>query len=119
MLFRSVATDEPELVAKAIPLAAPLAAGQIEKLPPSQRPTAATSQIYLQVGSFGERDNMRRMLDRLLNSNIDNVVIHQPSDHQPLYRLRIGPLAERQDAERLTTQLQQMGFGKPYIVIVD
>lgn len=115
----TVAADEPELVAKAIPLAAPLAAGQIEKLAPSQHPTIATSQIYLQVGSFGERNNMQRMLDRLLNSNIDNVVIHQPSDQQPLYRLRIGPLAERQDAERLTSQLQQMGFDKPYIVVVD
>ncbi|VAW87854.1 Septum-associated rare lipoprotein A [hydrothermal vent metagenome] len=110
----TVAADEPEAVAQAIPLAM----DQIEKLPPPRR-AATTSQIYLQVGSFGERDNMQRMLDRLLNSNIDNVVIHQPSDHQPLYRLRIGPLADRQDAERLTSQLQQMGFDKPYIVVVD
>ncbi len=114
----TIAVDEPDAVAKAIPLAAPRAVSQLEKIPPP-RLMANTSQLYLQVGSFGERGNMQRMLNRLLNSNIDNVVIHQPSEQQPLYRLRIGPLAKRQDAERLTSQLQQMGFEKPYIVVVD
>ncbi len=107
--------DEHNVTIKAVPLATPFAVSKMEKMPPS--PDSSTPQIYLQLGSFGERGNMRRMLDRLLDSEINNVVIHQPNERRPFYRLRVGPLGDRSDAEQLATQLKQMGFEKPYIVV--
>ncbi len=108
--------DEHNVTIKAVPLAAPFAVRKMEKIAPSPG-SNATPQIYLQLGSFGERDNMQRMLERLLDSEINNVVIHQPNEGRPFYRLRVGPLAARSDAEQLATQLKQMGFEKPYIVV--
>ncbi len=101
---------------KAVPLATPFAVSKMEKIArsPDSKPTP---QIYLQLGSFGQRDNMQRMLNRLLDSDINNVVIHQPNEYRPHYRLRVGPLADRRDAEQLITQLEQMGFETPYVVV--
>ncbi len=106
---------ERNITIKAAPLATPFAVSEMEKMPPSTEST--TPNIYLQLGSFGERNNMQRMLNRLLDSEINNVVIHQPNEHRPFYRLRVGPLVDRRDAEQLAIQLKQMGFEKPYIVV--
>ncbi len=99
-----------------MPQPAPLKVSRIERMEPLQDPVSTTN-IFLQVGSFGERQNMQRMLNRLLDASIDNVVVHQPSANNPYYKLRIGPLTDRHHADQLASQLQQMGFAKPYVIV--
>lgn len=110
------AADSDKVVAKAIPVAAPLKVSKIERLEPIQESFDAP-KIFLQVGSFGERENMQRMLNRLFDAAIDDVVVHQPDSGNPYYRLRIGPLVDRSSADQLAIQLQQKGFGQPYVVV--
>jgi len=107
---------QEKIATKAIPLAAPIKVSNIERLEPKQNPLN-TPKIFLQVGSYGERGNMQRMLNRLLDAAINDVVIHQPDSKNPHYRLRIGPLADRSSADHLAMQLQQKGFGQPYVVV--
>lgn len=80
--------------------------------------TAPGNGIYLQVASFSERENLQRVLARLLDARIDQVLVQQDSSKTGtiLYRLRIGPLPDRSQAEQLVTRLNALGFEQTYIV---
>lgn len=105
-------------VAKAVPLAAPFKITKIESIPTSlQEERPSRSLIYLQMGSFSERENMQRMFNRLIDASVSNVTILQPNTASPYFRLRIGPLLSRNHADNMAVQLQTMGFGKPYVVV--
>lgn len=86
--------------------------------PPAGVVVAPLSGIYLQVASFGDRENLQRGLTRLLDAKIDQVLVQQDSSKTGtiLYRLRIGPLPDRGQAEQLVTRLNALGFEQTYIV---
>jgi rare lipoprotein A len=88
--------------------------------PPRARSAVATTGggYSLQVGAFGARTNaeeMRRRLQGQLSAPV--TVDHAPSgDAARLYRVRVGPVDSRSDAEQLSAQLNGLGIGPSLVV---
>ncbi len=87
-------------------------------------PTATTSaseveqNLYLQVGAFSSRLNAESLRSRL--SGVANNPIHifpSVDQSQPIYRVRIGPLANDQEAQQLASRLTNEGITNSSVVI--
>ncbi len=73
--------------------------------------------LYLQLGAFRDRANAQRLQSNLASSNFEGVSISEgTSDQHPVYRVRIGPLADVQTAETLSRMLHDQGIASPHIV---
>jgi rare lipoprotein A len=78
----------------------------------------ATGQLYLQVGAFTDRNNATQLLNRLVNTTPENVLINQKATgNYNVYRVRIGPLGSEADAERLRVALEPLGLDSPNLVV--
>ncbi|MGD8998867.1 MAG: septal ring lytic transglycosylase RlpA family protein [Granulosicoccaceae bacterium] len=83
----------------------------------ANKPSAALS-LFLQVGAFASRTNAEQLLGRLLEAAVGNVRISQLSNaEQTLYRVRIGPIASVEEADRLAESLDKIGINTGRIVI--
>lgn len=77
-----------------------------------------SSSLYLQVGAFSSRDNAERLSHRLQDIDLPGIVIQQGySDQRPVYRVRIGPLASIEDADRMAESLARFGIQRPHVVV--
>jgi DedD protein len=90
--------DEPPPVARTAPAPAP--EPEIEAAP------APLAAWIVQVGSFSNRDNARRLVERLRKAELptadpDPVTV----DGKRLYRVRVGPVVERSQAEALSRRV--------------
>ncbi len=78
----------------------------------SRTPPPAGSQISggfaVQIGSFGNRDNAERLVGSLRAKGFA-AYMDQSSGGRKLYRVRVGPVAERQAADALSDQLAKAG----------
>ena len=121
----AVSPDEPDTqVAKVetygLQVISPAAA---EELPESPA-TAAAPKLYLQVGAFGQRDNAVSLRDRLEREALRPIFI-QPAPNAdggepgaaPIYRVRIGPLANVEEGDRLMERAAQLGVSGARIVV--
>lgn len=82
---------------------------------------AATSPrgnaVYLQVGAFGERSNAERRFRQLLGHGIGNAFVYQQAGPEaPLYRVRIGPIADVDQFDALIARLDELGIGDSHLV---
>lgn len=85
----------------------------------SLRRDAAVSDgpVWLQVGSFADRDNARSLVRRLEDAKIRRIKTRRGELRgDRVWRVRIGPFDDRSDAERLAMQLSALGFGPSTIV---
>ena len=74
--------------------------------------------IYLQAGAFSVRDNAERLAARLGTVAEPGVRITDTStEGRTLYRVRLGPLASVDEADRLTDLVRALGFEPPRVVI--
>lgn len=83
---------------------------------------AATSRpvgLYLQVGAFVSRSNAEQLRLRLSGAPLPPVQVQEGADasNTPIYRVRIGPIASVDEADRLAAQLAELGLGTPHVVI--
>ncbi|ALP54367.1 hypothetical protein Tel_15100 [Candidatus Tenderia electrophaga] len=82
-------------------------------------PDAASDQhLYLQVGAFNSRlnaENLRRRLAQMAGSPVHIFPGSDPT--QPVYRVRIGPLASDQEAQQLASRLVHQGITNTSVVI--
>lgn len=84
-----------------------------------QQASAPTLQyhLYLQAGAFISRNNAHLLQQKLQaalhNQNIR--AVYNADKH--LYRVRIGPLANVDEADQLAKQISQRGLAQPHIVI--
>lgn len=79
-------------------------------------PVSLQYGLYLQVGAFSSRtnaENLRRKLSGFGPVHIQ----HAGRKRNPLYRVRIGPLASVEEADRLAERLIRLGFDAPHVVI--
>lgn len=81
---------------------------------PTVSSLSAMDPFFLQVGAFAERRNAELLQDRLMGRLRHAVRIDAAPDN--LYRVRIGPLADAGEAERLMLQLTALGLDKPHVV---
>ena len=81
------------------------------------QPVATASQIYVQVGAFGDRSNAERRLGELSLAGIGDAFIHEEhSSDRVLYRVRIGPVADVVQYDVLVDDLEAMGITDPYLI---
>jgi rare lipoprotein A len=74
--------------------------------------------LFLQLGAFSERSNAERLLNRLQAIPPQQVhIVPTEFSGSTLYRVRVGPLASVEEADRLSRQIEELGVGVPQIVI--
>ena len=84
---------------------------------PVTKPPPAPSNIYVQVGAFGERANAERRLGLLSRAGIGNAVIHEErAADRTLYRVRIGPVADVAQYDVIVEELESVGITDPYLI---
>jgi rare lipoprotein A len=90
---------------------------------PAALPRPATAALepatlFLQVGAFKSRDNAVRLEKRLQSSGLGEIHIQEASNPAgPLYRVRIGPLATVDDADRISSNLVSLGIRDTRVII--
>ena len=89
--------------------------------PPAQRPTppqtAGNHRIYVQVGAFGDRDNAARRYRYLRDSGIREAFVHEEqSSSASLYRVRVGPIANVAQYDKVVDELSRIGIGDTHLV---
>jgi rare lipoprotein A len=71
---------------------------------------APTGSFYIQVGAYANPDNAASALRKLRGAGLDNAFTLGPDAHQPLQRVRIGPIASVQQFDALIERLSTLGF---------
>lgn len=87
---------------------------------PVSTPKVAVQQsdLYLQVGAFASRYNAEKLSLRLQSIDLPGIQISEGySNQQHIYRVRIGPLASVEAADRMAKSLQQFGIQSPHVVV--
>jgi rare lipoprotein A len=75
------------------------------------------SDIFVQVGAFGELNNARRRFSLLRDSGFPSAFVHADKNVSPtLYRVRIGPIANVTQYDSIVTKLQQLGISETHLV---
>lgn len=74
-------------------------------------------RFYVQVGSFSDAANARRMGDRLATRYSDVRVVTANAGESRLYRVRMGAFASRQAARERAARLTRLGV--PVIIITE
>lgn len=89
-----------------------------QELPP---PAVVTSQhpgIYLQVGAFSDADNAERLAQRLRQANLGDVqVMDADVNGRRVRRVRVGPLADVDRADQVSSRIEGMGLPRPQVAV--
>lgn len=74
--------------------------------------------LYLQIGAFAERSNAERLISRLASDAPRGVHFTIDRDTKTmLYRVRVGPISDVDDADRMSTDLSLLGISDSHIVV--
>jgi len=89
---------------------------------PAETGTVANSKspsgVYLQVGSFSVWDNAIKLRDRLEKASIQTVNIATVRVNSGRYfRVRVGPLANLGEAEKIDDKVKRLGISGARIVV--
>jgi rare lipoprotein A len=101
---------------------APVEIAAIDPLRPTPPPVLATTtqqpRYFLQVGAFGDPGNARR-LHRRLSDSLSQTISITPHGRpgNPIYRVRIGPLASVEQVDNLSIELHRMGVEHARVVL--
>jgi len=71
---------------------------------PDEAPSAAPG-FFVQVGAFGSRDNARRLSGRLDDEGLSVRITEDNREDRPRYRVQVGPLETRSQAEAMAQRL--------------
>ncbi len=87
----------------------------------SDKETAAKEKVplrmYLQVGAFADRSNAEQLRERVAGILANGEINTGYNIENKLYRVRIGPLASVDEADKLVEKLTKSGIDEPSIVI--
>src|ERR1700733_15167108 len=98
--------DQPAPVAAPAPPAGPAPPAA----PGSAATPAPTGSFYIQVGAYSRADNASGAARRLRAAGLENVFTLAADAHQPLQRVRIGPIASVQQFDATVERLAALGF---------
>ncbi|MDQ0009800.1 rare lipoprotein A [Luteibacter jiangsuensis] len=85
---------------------------------PITAPSAGKPSIYLQVGAFSDVVNANRVADRLNRAGLGPVsVVETNIGGRNVRRVRVGPLADVDTADRVTEQIAGMGLPRPQVAV--
>jgi len=69
---------------------------------------------WLQVASFGERGNARRMEEQLTAAGFrEHRLLHAEVGGSTVWRVQVGPITSEAELERVENKLRRLGFGAP------
>lgn len=77
---------------------------------PAPPPPLVPPGLYLQAGAFGVEANATQVASRLRAAGISNVTIRIPDAASPLYRVRVGPLADVDTFDLLKNRISDLGI---------
>ncbi len=86
---------------------------------PGLQDNAESGQFYVQMGAFSEQQNAEMLRSAVAASEkAENIHIQQGSsaEGKTLYKVRVGPLASREEAIQLKERLAAAGISGPHIV---
>ena len=82
---------------------------------PQGTATARSGSVLFQIGAFADKDNAKRLVDRLAAADVDDVSIDRERvAGKRVYRVRVGPVRAR-DAADVQSQLSRLGL-RPVVV---
>ena len=70
----------------------------------------------VQLGSFGEEQNARRLADRVATFGLTAHVFPSTSNGSSVFRVRVGPTSSRQSAAAVAAFLSANGFDQPWVL---
>ncbi len=74
--------------------------------------------LYLQVGAFSDASNAERAANQVRAAKLGDVrVVEAKVDGKTLRRVRLGPLRDADEADRLTPKLKNLGLGEPRVAV--
>jgi len=74
--------------------------------------------LYLQVGAFGDAANAEHAADKVRGARLGEVhVVEAQVNGKALRRVRLGPLRDADEADRLTPKLRSLGLGEPRVAV--
>ena len=74
-------------------------------------PLPANQNLYVQAGAFADPANAERLLLKLRRNNFDNAFIRGTIlGGRRLYRVRIGPVADVAEFDRVVAKLESAGM---------
>lgn len=82
----------------------------------TQVPTGGSNRLWVQAGAFSARQNAARMVSQLTPAG-RATVSEKAVFGRPLYRVRVGPLASVEDADRVLDQVIAMGYNGARVVV--
>ena len=102
------APETPIATAKQPPKTAPARSANIESSAPS--PTSQGHGSWsVQLGSFASRANADNLTRQVKGQGFSVFVLTGGSGTSARYRVRVGPLADRESAERIAAKLKSLG----------
>jgi rare lipoprotein A len=76
--------------------------------------------LYLQVGAYGDRSNAENAAAKLRGARLGEVhVVEAQVAGKSVQRVRLGPLRDVDEADRLTPKVRALGLGEPRVAIDD
>jgi rare lipoprotein A len=107
------------------PLAAPISAVPappvVAELPPLPEkvnvvPVASSARIFVQAGSFSMRDNTQRLQARIASLGSVHVMTASVKGIE-MYRVRLGPLANVEEADQMLARVVDWGYPEARIIV--
>jgi rare lipoprotein A len=76
--------------------------------------------LFIQMGSFSNHMNASNLVQTLIAANESSASISQlQTEAGPLYRVRVGPMADVDEANAILARLRSKGFPAAHIVVHD
>jgi rare lipoprotein A len=77
---------------------------------PVPDPLARPPSLYLQAGAFGVARNATQQAQRLRAAGVEQVLVVEPKAGTPLYRVRVGPVADVASFDILAARIARLGI---------
>jgi len=75
-------------------------------------------ELYLQVGAFADAGNAEHAAAKVRAARVGEVhVVAASVDGKTVHRVRLGPLRDADEADRLTPKLRELGLGEPRVAV--
>ena len=103
---------EPEPIARPRARPAPPAGAPPARTAPARRPVEVSAAppraggFAIQVGAFAQSESAQRLADGLREKGMDVYLSPGTQDGAARWRVRVGPLASRAEAERLAARIK-------------
>ncbi len=91
------------------------------KKTPKKPPTTSANKeasLYLQVAAFSNSQNAETLRTRLQDMTTSSIHVSRATkEQQDIYRVRIGPIQNISEADRMSKLLASKGLGEPRVII--